>query len=179
MDDLKINPNDIGRGKDNDEIATSCSAPFNKCMTRLVNNAWAKIKEFKSDPNIDAFVKKQETINSFERLKKNLELVRYELPFYALARSFPHVIKAGKHIIEYNADYFLNRNYDELIKNDHNTTMIYDVIKLIVKCFKHLTNSEQEEVWELANIMLLSSIEFKNHIKKTGCQYGQDLNVTY
>jgi hypothetical protein len=177
MDDLKIDINTIGFGKDTDEIVTSCAAPFNKCISRLINNGWAKIKEFKNDPTIDSFVKNQDTIDSFERLKRNLELIRYELPLYALARSFPHVIKAGEHITSYNADYFLNRNYDELIKNDHNKTMIYDVIKLVVKCFKRLTSSEQEETWELANIMLLCSIEFKKHIKKTGLQYGQDPNT--
>lgn len=177
MNDLKINPDLIGCGNDNDEIVNSCSGPFNKCLTRIITNAQMKIKEFKNNPSIDSFVKQQNTIDSFERLKKNLELIRYELPFFAIARSFPHIIKAGEHIASYNADYFLNRNYDELIKNDGNKTMIYDVIKLVVKCFKLLSTSEQEEVWELANIMLLASIEFKKHIKKTGLQYGQDPNI--
>lgn len=176
MNDLKININSIGVGKDNDEIVNSCAIPFNKCVSRIVNNSWIKIKEFKNDPNIDEFVKSQDTIDSFDRLKRNLELIRYELPLHALARAFPHVIGAGQHITSYNADYFLNRNYDQLIKNDHNKNMIYDVIKLIVKCFKRLSIDEQDEIWELANIMLLCCIEFKKHIKKTGLQYGQDPN---
>jgi hypothetical protein len=174
MEDLKIDPDTIGTGKDNDEIAYSCVTPFNKCIAKIINMSWAKIKEFKNDPHIEVFVKNPETVDSFERLKRNLELVRYELPFFALSRSFPHIIKAGDHITSYNADYFLNRNYDQLIKNDHNKTMIYDVIKLITKCFNHLTKDEQAEVWEIANILLLCSIEFKKHIKKTGLQYGQD-----
>lgn len=178
MDDLKIDINKIGTGNDDQEIAESCAGPFNKCMIRIVNNSWSKIKEFKNNPSIDEFVKKRETIESFERLKRNLELVRYELPFFAIARSFPHIIKAGSYITTYDADYFLNRNYDSLIKNDHNKTMIYDVIKLVVTCFKHLTKEEQDEIWELANVLLVCSIEFKNHIKKTKQQYGQDLDTT-
>ena len=55
--------------------------------------------------------------------------------------------------------------------------MIYDVIKLIVKCFNCLTESEKAEIWELANVMLICCIEFKSHIKATGLQYGQDPNV--
>lgn len=177
MEDLKIDPSTIGQGATNDDIVNSCAIPFNKCMIRIVNNGWNKIKEFKNDPLIDEFVKKQETIDSFARLKRNLELVRYELPIFALARCYPHIIKAGQHIINFNSDYFLKRNYDQLIKNDHNKTMIYDVIKLVVKSFDRLTQSEQDDIWEMANILLLCCIEFKKHITKTGLQYGQDNNV--
>jgi hypothetical protein len=177
MEELKINVDNIGKGKDNYDIVESCAAPFNKCMLRIVHNSWAKIKKLKNDPTIDAFVKKQETIDSFERLKNNIELVRFELPYFAISRCFPHFINASKHIMERNSDYFLNRDYATLIKNDHNKTMIYDVINLVCKCFNKLTLDEQDEIWELANIMLLCALEFKKHIKQTGIQYGQDTNL--
>ena len=174
MDELKINIDTIGKGKDNYEIAESCSGPFNKCIIRIVNNSWSKIKEFNKDPSIDSFVKKKETIDSFERLKSNLELVRYELPHFAIARCFPHYIRVGEHIVKQNPDYFLKRNYDQLIKDDHNKTMIYDVIQLIVKCFNKLNDSEKEEIWELSNVMLICCIAFKKHILKSGEKYGQE-----
>lgn len=177
MEELKININNIGKGKNNYEIVDSCTDPFNKCMVRIINNGWNKIKQFKNDPSIDSFVKKQETIDSYERLKNNLALVRSELPYLAIARSFPHIIKAGEHIIKKNSDYFLKRNYDALIKEDGNKTMIYDVIKLIVKCFDKLNEEEREEIWELSNVMLICCIAFKKHIKQTGEMYGQDLNA--
>jgi len=177
MDELKININTIGKGKDNYEIVDSCSGPFNRCMIRIVNNGWNKIQQFKHDPKIDSFVKRQETIDSFERLRNNIALAKSELPHIIIARCFPHFIKAGEHIIKKNADHFLKRNYAALIKEDDNKTMIYDVINLIVKCFDRLEEDEREEIWELANIMLICCIAFKKHIKQTGEMYGQDPNA--
>ncbi len=175
MDGINIDFQKIGTGKDNDEIAESCAIPFNKCISRLINNGWNKLQELKNDPEMANFVKDKDTIDSFDRLKRNLDMIRYELPYYALARSYPHIIKAKDHIIKFNADYFLKRDYDNLIKNDHNKTMIYDVIKLVVKCFEKLTEDEQDEIWHLANIMLLCSVQFERHVRSTKIHYGQDM----
>lgn len=167
MDELKIDIDTIGVGKDEYEIVSSCSVPFNKCINRIINNSRIKIKKLVLPSNKD-------TVDSFDRLKRNLELIRYECPNFAIARSFPHVIGAGDHIMKNNADYFLNRNYDALIKADGNKTMIYDVIKLVVSCFNKLSVDERNEIWELAEIMLICCIEFKKHIDATGLRYGQD-----
>jgi hypothetical protein len=179
MDDLKIDPDTIGKGKDNYEIAESCASPFNRCITRLINNGFNKLKELRKDPKIDDFVKKRETIDSFERLKNLLDISRTEAPYYAIARSFPHVIKAGKPINDRDAGHFLNRNYDQLIKDDGNKTMIYDVVRVVSKCFEKLTDAEKNEVWELAAIILIACHEFHKHIKTTGLYYGQDQKYCY
>lgn len=179
MDDLKINPVDIGRGKDSYEVAESCATPFNRCITRLVNNGFNKLKELRKNPNIDEYVKRRETIDSFERLKNLLDISRTEAPYFAIARSFTHVIKAGKPINDRDAGYFLNRNYDQIIKNDDKKTMIYDVIRMVCKCFEKLTEAEKNEIWELAAIMLIACHEFHKHIKATGLYYGQDQKYVY
>jgi hypothetical protein len=179
MDELKIDIDKIGKGADSYEIAESCASPFNRCISRIINNGFNKIKEFKKDPTIDEFVKRQETIDSFERLRNILSITRTEAPYYAIARSFPNIIKAGEHINNRNADHFLKRNYDEMIKNDGNKTMIFDVIRIVCKCFERLSENEKDEVWELASITLIASIEFHRHLKKTGLFYGQDKKYHY
>lgn len=179
MDELKIDITKIGRGKDNYEIAESCANPFNRCITRLINNGFDKLKELRKDPTIDSFVKKQETIDSFERLKNILYISRSEAPYFAISRSFPHVIKAGKYINERDADYFLKRNYDQMIKDDGNKTMIYDIIRIVCKCFYSLSDDEKNEVWELASIMLIACCEFHKHLKESGAFYGQDKKYHY
>jgi len=179
MDELKINVDSIGKGKNHYEIAESCATAFNRCISRIINNAFIKIKELKKNPNIDEFVKKPETIDSFERLKNILAIVRTETPYYAISRSFPHIIKANEHIMARNADYFLKRNYDQLIKDDGNKNMIYDVIRLVCKCFNSLTADEKDEIWELASVMLIACAEFHNHLKKSKEFYGQDKKYYY
>lgn len=179
MEELKIDIDLIGKGKDHYEVAESCAVPFNRCITRLINNGFNKLKEMRKNPAINDFVKNPDIISSYERLKNILDITRVDAPYHALSRSFPHIIKAGKYINERNADYFLNRNYDQLIKEDEKKTMIYDVIRIVCKCFASLSEDEKNEVWELAAIMLIACCEFHKHLKTSGEYYGQDNKYHY
>ncbi len=181
MNELKIDISKIGKGADNYEIVENCSLPFNKCISRLLMICWDKIKQFKNDPSIDEYIRRPETIASFERLKNISTIARTEMPNYIISRSFCNVIKVGKYINNHDADYFLSRDYDgdKIIKNDENKTMIHDVIRIICKCYYKLSQNEKDEVWELAAIMLIASVEFHKHLQQSGLYYGQDKKYHY
>jgi hypothetical protein len=111
MEELKIDIDKIGKGSDHYEIAESCAVPFNRCIARIINNGIDKIKEMKKDPSFAQSFKNSEATSSLERLKNILDILRTETPYFAISRSFPHVIKAGEQITKRNSDYFLKRDY--------------------------------------------------------------------
>ena len=63
---------------------------------------------------------------------------------------------AKEYIKTQNADYFLNRDYSELIKQDSNESVIINLVSIIKRGWNTLYPNEKEAIWNKMKLMLKS-----------------------
>lgn len=102
-------------------------------------------------------VKKEYDIIQIERIKRIIRLCPLE---EKLLRCKDKIFTVRDHIINRNADYFLNRDYSNYIKEDEKKEFINDIIDLIKRNYSQLKKEEQELYWPIGLELLKCVIEF-------------------
>lgn len=157
--DLKL----IGTGTTDDDKAISIVMPFNRSLKRLINIAKAKLST-KITPD---------QRYTLERMQKIIVLLDEQLPFFMLARCYKHIMRAQKPIVENSKEYFIHRDYSELIKKDKYMEFIRDLAHIIKQGLETSTEEELSIIWDYAFVLLYCSTKFSEHIEHTGIEYGQ------
>ena len=78
-----------------------------------------------------------------------------------IMRCSEKIWRAREHIIAQNADYFLNRKYDEYIKRDANQEFIENIVRIVQQQYRTLSQREREILWQQANIMLKCVVDYR------------------
>lgn len=157
--DLKL----IGTGTNDDDRAISIALPFNRSLKRLINIAKAKL-------SVKITAEQRYTL---ERMQKIVVLLDEQLPFFMLARCYGHIMRAQKPIIENDKQYFIHRDYSEMIKKDKYMEFIKDLVNIIKQGLDLSTEDELSVIWDYAFVLLYCSTKFNEHITQTGIEYGQ------
>lgn len=76
-------------------------------------------------------------------------------------RSKDKIWHARYHLLNKDADWFLNRDYSSSIKKDHKQRMIETLIRMIQSKWKKMSENEQELYWQQAFEMLNLVAKFK------------------
>lgn len=94
-------------------------------------------------------------------LHTKVSLARDLDPLIIINRAKDKVWMHREYIINEDANYFLNNNYSEFIKDDENKSFMRDLIQLIKKKYVDLSDAERKLVWQLSKDMLKSVVEYK------------------
>ena len=100
-------------------------------------------------------------IVEIERLKRVINFCPIEERFM---RTKDKIWASRDHIKSKNADFFLNRKYDALIKKDHNKYFIETLIDIIKDRFPQMDKDIQEFYWERGGMLLKYVIEYNDII---------------
>lgn len=100
----------------------------------------------------------EDEIVEVERLKRVINLAPVEERFI---RSKDKIWAAREHILNKNADWFLNRDYKNLIKKDHNQVLIETIVSLVKDRYNTLSKEDQDKYWEKALLLLRNVARFK------------------
>lgn len=103
----------------------------------------------------------EEEIVEIERLKRIINLTPVEELFI---RTKDKIWAAREHILNKNADWFLNRDYKNLIKKDHNQVFIETIVGLVKDRYGSLSLEDREKYWEKALLLLRNVARFKKLI---------------
>lgn len=103
----------------------------------------------------------EDEIVEIERLKRIFNLAPIEERFI---RSKDKVWGAREHILNKNAKWFIDRDYKNLIKKDHNQVFIETIVSLVKDRYMSLSTEDQERYWEKALIILRNVARFKKLI---------------
>jgi len=103
----------------------------------------------------------EEEIVEVERLKRVINLAPVEERFI---RTKDKIWAAREHILNKNADWFLNRDYKNLIKKDHNQVLIETIVSLVKDRYNSLNEEDREKYWEKAILLLRNVARFKKLI---------------
>lgn len=86
-------------------------------------------------------------------------------PLLIITRAKDKIWLHRDHIINENADFFLQSQYLEYIKDDENKSFMHSLIDLVKTGYLRLSNAERTALWGLSKDMLKHVIEYK---KATG-----------
>lgn len=105
--------------------------------------------------------KDEDDIVEIERLKRIVNLVPVEELFL---RSKDKIWAAREHICDKNAKWFLDRDYSNIIKRDHNQVFIETIVSLIKDQFDKTSKEDMDKYWEKAIILLRNVGRYKQLI---------------
>lgn len=100
----------------------------------------------------------EDEIVEVERLKRVINLAPVEERFI---RSKDKIWAAREHILNKNADWFLNRDYKNLIKKDHNQVLIETIVSLVKDRYNTLSKEDQDKYWEKAILLLRNVARYR------------------
>ena len=86
--------------------------------------------------------------------------------FEIIERCQDKIVGVTDHIKKKNVKFFLDRKYDEYIKQDDNQKFIVTIIELIQKGYPHLKEDEKKEIWGIAKQLLICSLKNKISVIK-------------
>lgn len=124
---------------------------YNKCL-QVINSMLVMVMKQTDD---------DEEIVEVERLKRVINLSPLEEVFI---RSKDKIWASREHILNKNADWFLNRDYKNLIKKDHNQVFIETIVSLIKDRYNTLPLEDKDKYWEKALLLLRNIARFKKLI---------------
>jgi hypothetical protein len=104
----------------------------------------------------------EEQIVELEQIKRIMGLCPSVEKFI---RSKDKVWGARKHILDRNADYFMNKDYGKLIKKDANQAFIESIIELIKDRYDNMEKKELDFYWDKATVMLRCVATFKKAMR--------------
>ncbi len=102
--------------------------------------------------------KDESELVEIERLKRIINFAPLEERFI---RSKDKIWTVRDHIVNKNADFFLNKDYSSVIKKDSNQVILETLIEIIKDKFTTLSNVEKDFYWKKGATMLQCVIEFK------------------
>lgn len=132
---LNANPDELSK------IYNTCSQVINSMLVMVIKQT-----------------NDEEDIVEVERLKRVINLAPVDERFL---RSKDKIWAAREHILNKNADWFLNRDYKGLIKKDHNQSMIETIVSLVKERYNSLSQEDQNRYWEKATMLLNNVARFK------------------
>jgi len=121
---------------------------YSNCLSKMIAFTLSVVKK-----NGD-----EDEIIEIEHLKRIIALCPIE---ERIIRTKDKVWDSREHILNRNADYFLNRDYSNMIKNDQNQAMIETLIDAVKNNYNKLSKEEKEYYWNGTIKMLKYVIEFK------------------
>lgn len=130
-------------------------------ISTIINNYFMTVKnlmttvqkKISSDKEMD-----ESDALSIDRLKRLVNLCPPEEIFI---RSKEKIWAVRMHIINKNADYFMQKDYSSLIKKDEKQTMLESLIIICKSRYNKMTAEEKEVYWMYANELLKSVIQCK------------------
>lgn len=96
-----------------------------------------------------------------ERLKRIINLTPEDERFI---RSKDKIWNVREHILNKNAKYFLEKDYNPMFKKDHNQSMLESLVEIIKDKFDELDSDEQLFYWKKAATLLNCVVRFKKAI---------------
>lgn len=157
-----IDIDQIGVGKTDHDQAENIMNTLNKVAAGVFRLATAKMANASSEDR-----------DLMERVKRGFNLLRDYTPYWALARSYKNIIAHQQAIINQDVDQIISKDYSSFIKKDERTEMMQGIINLIKKEAHKMTKEEMSDIWDHMFVALICSIKFKEHIERTGIEYGQ------
>lgn len=103
-------------------------------------------------------VEDEDDLVELERLSRILGFCAADEIFI---RSKDKIWAAREHIINKNADWFLNRDYSKLIKKDQKQTLIETIVRFIREKYVALSEEEQNIYWRKAGELLMFVCRYK------------------
>jgi hypothetical protein len=99
-----------------------------------------------------------------EWLRKQVSLARDMDPLLIINACSDKVWEHREYIITENEDFFLNNEYDEYIKDAENKSFMYELVNLIKKKYRAISDAERRALWTLVKAMLASVAKYKKAI---------------
>lgn len=96
-----------------------------------------------------------------DRLKRLIRIARDEAPFSIITKCKDKIWSSRDQIIKNDEKFFLNKQYDEYIKEDENKDFIHTLIKLFKSGFEQTNNKEKKIMWDVINKLLKNVTEYK------------------
>ena len=97
-------------------------------------------------------------IVEIERLKRFINMLPIDEVFM---RGKDKVWNVRNHILNRNANFFLERDYSKVIKKDKNQVMMETLVEIIKDKYSHVSNEEMEYYWKKGAYALNCIIRFK------------------
>lgn len=127
------------------DIYNTCSQVFNSILVMVIKQT-----------------DDEEEIVEVERLKRIINLAPIEERFI---RTKDKIWAAREHILNKNAKWFLDRDYKNLIKKDHNQVFVETIVGLVRDRYNSLSAEDKEKYWEKALLLLRNVARFKKLIE--------------
>ena len=147
-----INIDEIGVGKDKNDILINITTSFNLTMKRLL-------------------ILSQKYIESSRHMDMIVNIIKYGdkyTPSQLIHKTYKNLLnnETKKNIIDRNITFFTNKNYDIYIKKDEYKKPLDFLIFSIKKNFNKLSDDEIHYLWDLISIMLICADEYLKYLTK-------------
>ena len=151
-----INIDEIGVGKNKNDILINITTSFNLTMKRLL-------------------ILSQKYIESSRHMDMIVNIIKYGdkyTPSQLIHKTYKNLLnnETKKTIIDRNITFFTNKNYDIYIKKDEYKKPLDFLISSIKKKFNKLSDDEIHYLWDLISIMLICADEYLKYLTKYNCQ---------
>ena len=147
-----INIDEIGVGKDKNDILINITTSFNLTMKRML-------------------ILSQKYIKPCRHMDMMVKMIKYGdkyTPSRLIHKTYKNLLnnETKKNIIDRNITFFSNKNYDIYIKKDEYKKPLEFLIFNIKKNFNKLSDDEVHYIWDLISIMLVCADEYLKYIIK-------------
>ena len=99
-----------------------------------------------------------------EWLRKQVSIARDMDPLLIINACSDKVWEHREYIIAENENFFLNNKYEEYIKDVDNKSFMYELINMIKKKYREISDAERKALWALVKSMLASVAKYKKAI---------------
>lgn len=145
---------DIGAGDNKEDRLMNIYTNFNLAMKRLL-------------------VLSQKYVPDNEYMRTITRMVKYGdkyIPTRLIQKTYKNLLDPGTSqcILDRNMQYFLNKNFNNYIKDDEYSKPLHFIIEFLKTNFHQLPEKDLEYVWDLTGIMLVCCDEYVKHINKYG-----------
>lgn len=147
-----VNINNIGVGKNKNDVLINITTQFNMAMKRLLILAKKYI----------------EHNDHIEVITKMVSWGDKHIPSQLIHKSYKNLLQSDnkKNIINRNLDFFITKKYNTYIRNDEYKKPLEYIIVTLKEKFNLLTVDEQDYLWDLISIMLICSDEYLKYLTK-------------
>jgi hypothetical protein len=146
-----INIDLIGVGKSKGDILDSIIMPFNRSISRLMRGM------MKYDDGKTVHIQKAKDI---------INVVKKTDPLILIRKSYIYLTNEDNKeaLLNKDIEYFMNKDYDDVVEKGKWEETIYFVIDYIKYNFENISSEEQSEIWELLWVMLICSECYHKYI---------------
>ena len=124
---------------------------FNKSMNKIINLVDSKIKD------------NTRYVNEMKHLKNLIKLAKLSSPDEIISRCKDKIcaVEASTAIQNHNAEYFLDRKYDDYVKKDKNQIFIETLISMVKTGYPLLSDAERVFLWKHGEMLLWCCANYK------------------